>query len=74
MGNYINVPYSLAIRHQCLQAYINSGNTEFDEVAMNVGKGTYKAAYVTLLLLSTYIITMLKVMSSVLLNHNLESC
>ena len=39
MGNYINIPYSLAVRHQCLQAYLSEGECLLDNVVDN-GKGT----------------------------------
>lgn len=39
MGNFINVPYSLAIRHQCFQAYLNASGNHLFENESTTGKG-----------------------------------
>ena len=39
MGNFINIPYSLSMRHQCLQAYLRTTSSLFDSEKFNVGKG-----------------------------------
>ena len=45
MGNFINVPYSLSLRHQCLQAYISATGSCMEENVVSVGKGTWYCDY-----------------------------
>ena len=40
MGNYINICHSLAMRHQCLQAYLLASDSTIRET-QEVGKGIY---------------------------------
>ncbi len=39
MGNFINVPYSLSMRHQCLQAYLGASGSISDIDSPLMGKG-----------------------------------
>lgn len=41
MGNFINLPYSLAMRHQFLQCYHNTTNTETLGIQFVVGPGEW---------------------------------
>ena len=40
MGNFINVPYSLAMRHQFLQCYDSTDDAEILGAGLTVGPGT----------------------------------
>ena len=42
MGNFINIPYSLAMRYQQLQCYINTNNTHIHGAGLTVGPGTLR--------------------------------
>ena len=39
MGNFINLPYSLAMRHQQLQCYLSMNGGELPGVDLDVGPG-----------------------------------
>ena len=39
MGNFINLPYSLAMRHQQLQCYLSMNGGELPGVGLDVGPG-----------------------------------
>ena len=43
MGNFINLPYSLAMRHQQLQCYKNASDSDMLEGRLTVGPGMYTA-------------------------------
>ena len=43
MGNVINFPYSLAMRHQQLQWYKNANDSDLLEGRLTVGPGMYTA-------------------------------
>lgn len=40
MGNFINLPYSLAMRHQTLQCYWNTNQSEIPGSGLTVGPGS----------------------------------
>ena len=40
MGNYINICYSLAMRHQCLQCYLHASGAVVHTDDQEVGNGT----------------------------------
>lgn len=41
MGNFINLPYSLAMRHQYLQCYLSANTHELPGSDLEVGPGWY---------------------------------
>lgn len=41
MGNFINLPYSLAMRHQHLQCYLGASTHELPGTDLEVGLGIY---------------------------------
>ena len=49
MGNFINLPYSLAMRHQCLQAYLLASGTAIRD-EKEIGKGTFCSTYMYVIL------------------------
>ena len=38
MGNFINIPYSLGMRHQQYQCYLNSCHSELEQLCVGPGK------------------------------------
>ena len=38
MGNFINIPYSLGMRHQQYQCYLNSSQSELEQLCVGPGK------------------------------------
>ena len=49
IGNFINIPFSLAMRHQLLQCYWNTTSNDFLGMDMEVGPGMNKLRYLILL-------------------------
>ncbi len=43
MGNFINIAYSLAMRHQCLQCYLHASGAIINTDDQEIGKGMYSS-------------------------------
>ena len=46
MGNFINLPYSLAMRHQLLQCYNSTNDADMLGAGLTVGPGIYDLVYI----------------------------
>ena len=68
MGNFINVTWSLAVRHQCYQCYVLSSDSGFCEVQQDIGKGIYIQSYIRL---SVYTASLTLIHSIVMLSGHM---